>query len=277
MRIKIIALLTGLLLLISGAAGFAAETNGVSSDLKDLVTRINAKLRAEQKTETDLAGELKEFDALIVKHQGADAEELAQVLSMKGGLYLQVLDEPEKAAEVFKQIKHDYPQTKPGQRVDEILTMLAQQVEVKKIQDTLVAGKVFPDFSEVDLAGQPLSIASRKGKVVLVDFWATWCGPCRAELPNVLEVYKKHHPEGFEIIGVSLDEEKARVESFIKDKDMTWPQYFDGKKWQNKLAVQYGVNSIPATYLLDGEGKILGKDLRGEALEKAVAAALVKK
>jgi len=276
MRIKIIALLTGLLLLISGAAGFAAETNGVSSDLKDLVTRINAKLRAEQKTETDLAGELKEFDALIVKHQGADAEELAQVLSMKGGLYLQVLDEPEKAAEVFKQIKHDYPQTKPGQRVDEILTMLAQQVEVKKIQDTLVAGKVFPDFSEVDLAGQPLSIASRKGKVVLVDFWATWCGPCVHELPNVIKSYEKHHAKGFEIIGVSLDQDEQKLKNFIKEKNMTWQQFFDGKGWGNKLAGKYGVQSIPATYLLDGEGKIIGKDLRGDELEAAIAKAISK-
>ena len=277
MKIKIVAALTGLLFLFSGSPGFTAETNSAATELKDLVTRINTKLRAEQKTESDLAAELKEFDLLLAKHKGEDAEELAQILSMKGGLYLQVLDQPEKAAGVFKQIKHDFPGTKAGQRTDEVLAMIAQQVEVKKIQDTLVAGRTFPDFDEKDLAGQPLSIASRKGKVVLLDFWATWCGPCRIELPNVIEIYKKHHADGFEIIGISLDEDKARLESFIKDKGMTWPQYFDGQKWKNKLAVKYGVNSIPATCLLDGEGKILGKDLRGEELEKAVTAALVKK
>jgi peroxiredoxin len=97
------------------------------------------------------------------------------------------------------------------------------------------------------------------------------------ELPNVIETYKKHHAGGFEIIGISLDENQGRLQSFIKDKQMTWPQFFDGKKWQNKLAVKYGVNSIPATYLLDREGKIIGKDLRGEELEKAVVAALAKK
>ena len=277
MKIKIVAALAGLLFLISGSPAFTAETNSVTADWKDLVTRINTKIRAEQKTEKDLAGELKEFDALLVKYQGADAEDLSQILSLKAGLYLQILDQPEKAAEVFKQIKHDFPQTKVGQHTDEILEKIAEQIEVKKIQDNLVAGKAFPDFDETDLAGQPLSVASRKGKVVLLDFWATWCSPCRIELPNVIETYKKHHADGFEIIGISLDGEKERLESFIKDKGMTWPQYFDGQKWKNKLAVKYGVNSIPATYLLDGDGRILGKDLRGEELEKAVTTALQKK
>ena len=277
MKMKIISALVALSFLISGQRAFTADTNSVTVELNDLVTRINSKLKQEQRTESDLAGELKEFDVLLAKHKGADAEDLAQVLSMKGGLYLQVLDQPEKAAEVFKQIKRDYPKTKIGLRADDILETIAQQAEVKKIQDALAVGTQFPDFDARDLSGKPLSITTRKGKVVMLDFWATWCGPCRAELPNVLEVYQKHHQDGFEIIGISLDEDRAKLENFIKDKNMTWPQFFDGQKWKNKLAAKYGVNSIPATYLLDGEGKIIGKDLRGEALEKAVAAALAKK
>jgi thiol-disulfide isomerase/thioredoxin len=277
MKMKIISALVALSFLISGQRAFTADTNSASAELKDLVARINTKLKQEQRTESDLAGELKEFDVLLAKHKGEDAEDLAQVLSMKGGLYLQVLDRPEKAAEVFKQIKRDFPKTKIGQRADDILETIAQQAEVKKIQDALAVGTKFPDFNEKDLTSKPLSIANYKGKVVMLDFWATWCGPCRAELPNVLEVYQKHHQDGFEIIGISLDEDRARLESFIKEKNMTWPQFFDGQKWKNKLSVKYGVNSIPATYLLDGEGKIIGKNLRGEELEEAVAAALAKK
>jgi thiol-disulfide isomerase/thioredoxin len=112
--------------------------------------------------------------------------------------------------------------------------------------------------------------------VVLIDFWATWCPPCRAELPNVIATYQKYHSKGFDIIGVSLDEDKAQLLSFIKDHNMTWPQYYDGKKWDNQLAMNYGVEIAPTTYLLDGEGKIIGKDLRGDDLKKAVAAALSK-
>jgi len=124
------------------------------------------------------------------------------------------------------------------------------------------------------LEGKPLSIANFKGKVVLIDFWATWCPPCRAEIPNVVATYQKYHDKGFEIIGVSLDEDKAKLIDFTKDQNMTWQQFFDGQGWSNKLAVKYGIQSIPATFLLDGDGNIIGKDLRGDDLTQAVAKAL---
>ena len=92
----------------------------------------------------------------------------------------------------------------------------------------------------------------------------------------MLETYQKYHDKGFEIVGISLDSDKARLTSFIQTKKMPWRQYFDGKQWENKLAGKYGVQSIPATFLLDREGKIIDKDLRGEALEQAVASALAK-
>ena len=106
-----------------------------------------------------------------------------------------------------------------------------------------------------------------------------WCGPCIAELPTVVQAYKDFHPRGFEIIGVSLDREGdgAKLATFNKEKEMPWRQFFDGKYWQNELAVKYGVNSIPATYILDGEGRIIAKDLRGPALAAALEKALPKK
>jgi alkyl hydroperoxide reductase subunit AhpC len=98
-----------------------------------------------------------------------------------------------------------------------------------------------------------------------------------AELPNVLKTYTKHHSEGFEIIGVSLDDNQQKLESFLNGKGISWPQFFDGKGWNNKLAVKYGIQAIPATYLLDGNGVIIATDLRGKELEQAVAKALAKK
>ena len=141
----------------------------------------------------------------------------------------------------------------------------------------LSEGSKFPDFDVKDTTGKPLSVANYKGKVVLLDFWATWCPPCRAEIPNVVKAYEKHHSEGFEIIGISLDKDQQRLDTFTKENKMTWRQYFDGKVWQNDLARKYGIEGIPATFLLDGEGKIIGKNLRGQALESAVSRALAKK
>jgi thiol-disulfide isomerase/thioredoxin len=138
----------------------------------------------------------------------------------------------------------------------------------------LPMGASFPEFTETDIDGKPLSLADYKGKIVLIDFWATWCGPCVAELPNVLKTYEKYHSKGFEIIGISLDENKEMLTGFTKARNMPWQQYFDGKGWKNKLSQRFGIRSIPATYLVGKDGKLIGKNFRGEALEQAVAKAL---
>jgi thiol-disulfide isomerase/thioredoxin len=144
----------------------------------------------------------------------------------------------------------------------------------EKIQSSLVVGTLFPGFVEKDLQGRTLSLADYKVKIVLIDFWATWCGPCVSELPHVLKTYNKYHSDGFEVIGISLDQDETLLREFLKKNDISWSQYFDGQGWQNKFARLYDVNSIPATFLLDREGKIVAKGLRGEALDKAVGGIL---
>ena len=123
-----------------------------------------------------------------------------------------------------------------------------------------------------------MSVANYKGKIVLVDFWATWCGPCMAEMPNVIAAYNKYHSKGFEIIGVSLDRndpgEKDKLVAFLKDHQMPWPQYYDGKNEMNDVAVKYGINAIPASFLIGPDGKILALSPRGPALAPAIETAL---
>lgn len=264
-------------LFVSGCpAAPAGDAAGSSpqADTQLVVEKIQQKLQAGRKSSADLADNMKELDALIAKYKSTDKEGAAGISLLKAQLYMQVLEDDAKAIEVLNQVKKDYAGTEVAPVGEQYLAQIKAMAESKKVQGSLVAGKPFPDFTEKDLAGKPLSIASYKGKVVLIDFWATWCGPCRAELPNVIDTYKKYREQGFEIIGISLDKDQAKLESFLKANNMTWPQYFDGLGWQNKVSTKYGVNSIPATYLLDREGKIIAKDLRGENLAEAVAKAL---
>jgi len=276
-------------LLVCRGHGMAAEPETAKTpsggqakaDLQVLIGKVQAKLTGAKKTEQDLAEELKEFDALLAKYKDQKTDEVAQILLMKAMLYLQVFENVEKGTALVNQLKAEFPETSQGKRAGDIVASLKQQQEMKKTQEEaelkLAVGKVFPDFDEKDLAGKQLSVGSYKGKVVLVDFWATWCGPCVGELPNVLKTYEKYHPKGFEIVGISLDSDKTKLTSFMEAKKMTWQQYFDGKGWGNKLAGKYGVSSIPATFLLDREGKIIAKNMRGEALETEVAKLLESK
>ncbi len=128
------------------------------------------------------------------------------------------------------------------------------------------------------LAGKTLSLDSYKGKVVLLDFWATWCAPCRAELPNLLANYKKYRAQGFDIVGISLDEADSEMQlrKFVAANQMTWPQLFDASPFKGPNATKYGVKAIPFTLLIGKDGKIAAVNPRDEDLEPEIQAALAK-
>jgi len=144
-------------------------------------------------------------------------------------------------------------------------------------------GKKITEFAAKDTDGKAVKFpGDYKGKVVMLDFWATWCGPCMGEVPGLVACYEKHHKEGFEIQGVSLDNESSikKMPEVMKDKGMTWRQVADGKGWKAEVAKLYAINSIPAAFLVDGDtGEVLasGGSLRGEELEKTISKALAKK
>jgi peroxiredoxin len=138
-----------------------------------------------------------------------------------------------------------------------------KRVEVlKKVQ----IGQPAIDFSMNDTTGKPVSLSSLKGEILLVDFWASWCGPCRAENPNVVKAYAGYHKKGFDVLGVSFDRKKDKWEKAIKDDKLTWNHVSDLQYWGNAAGKLYGISSIPANVLLDKDQKIIGRNLRGDAL-----------
>ena len=242
--------------------------NDVLASLQKLVMSINAKLSAEKAdpVEKDYAAELAAFDAIIASNKDAKPDDLAQVLMIKSNLYAQVFNDFDNAAKVVAQIKADYPQTDIAAHSDEMLAELKFRQANYLARQALQPGNVFPDFSAKNLAGEDVTLSQLRGKVVLVDFWATWCPPCVAGMPELKAAYEKYHDQGFEIVGISLDQSESALRDFIKKNSITWAQIFDGKGWEGALPQKYGVDAIPAMYLLDADGKIVGSSLSGMAL-----------
>ena len=142
-----------------------------------------------------------------------------------------------------------------------------------EIEEAVAIGKDFIDFTMKNPEGESISLSdfAGKGKYVFIDFWAAWCGPCIGEMPNVVEAYEKYKDKGLEIVGVSLDSDKENWISRIESLNMTWPQMSDLNGWKTEAARLYAVSAIPHTVLLDKEGKIIAKNLRGEELQEKLA------
>lgn len=140
-------------------------------------------------------------------------------------------------------------------------------------ENTVAIGKAAPDFTLNDPNGNPISLSSFKGKYVLIDFWASWCAPCRAENPTLVKAYEKYHGKSFEILGVSLDAEGAKEKwvKAIKDDGLTWPQISDLKYWKSEVVKLYGIQGIPLNFLIDPDGRIIARSLRGAALEQKLS------
>jgi peroxiredoxin len=221
----------------------------------DTVT-INKLLKEYKKFQN----EMNDYSKKFIK-ENPDA--YLSVLLLENFLMRQYLT-PEEIKSYFEGLDKDVKETKSGKKIKTALDSMS----------AIVIGKPAPNFSAPSPEGKTISLKESLGKVTIIDFWASWCGPCRAENPNVVALYNEFHPQGLNIIGVSLDKDAAKWKEAIAKDGLIWSHVSNLKFWEDPIAKQYNVQSIPATFILDEKGNIVAKDLRGEELRAKVAALL---
>lgn len=226
----------------------AAQDTALSEEAR------NAKMAELQKLSEEKNKEYQDLSLAFIENNIGNILGYTQFLQMYSSLPL------EKQSELIAKLPTQYANTEAAKAIKE-------SIEAEK---KTAVGQKFIDMTMKTPDGKDLKLSDivSKSKVTLVDFWASWCGPCRAEMPNVVKAYKEYKGKGFEIVGVSFDEKADDWKKAIKELNITWPQMSDLKGWQSEGAKLYNVRGIPATVLIGQDGTILAKDLRGEALNE---------
>ena len=196
------------------------------------------------------------------------------------GDMLGMMNRDEEILQLFTKLEAQFPENRGVFRrlskIHERLgnAELANEYRIKAEPALALIGKTVPDFSATDLDGNPISLEQYRGKVILLDFWAVWCGPCIAEMPNVKKVYDTYKDEGFDVIGISLDTDEDILRDYLKENEIPWRQVFSGEGWKSPVARQYHISAIPAPWLIAKDGTLITHQARGDALERLVADAL---
>lgn len=230
-------------------------------------TKDMATIEALQKEYTQFQEDfIKQNDAYVSSHPKAFISAL-----IIEGMFNQGAPDIKKIKGYYDQLDESVKNTKHGKKIKKQLDELSKPVAAVK---ELKAGDLAPDFTAPDTNGKAVSLKQSMGKITVIDFWASWCNPCRAENPNMVALYKEFHGKGLNIISISLDSDAAKWKAAIAKDRLTWTQVSNLKEMEDPIADAYGVKLIPTTFVLDANGKILARDLRGEELKEKVKSLL---
>jgi peroxiredoxin len=246
----------------------------LQNELQVKVSSLESKFQAAnaKKDEKEKLKIQQQYFSMQAEFAGKLKDQMRQIGPTLASWYATNLLNPEEEYLFLDSLNKGFQKEIPNSRyVKEFNTKLAQYKNVVSI------GQQAPDITLDSPEGKPVSLSSLRGKYVLIDFWASWCGPCRNENPNVVRMYNKFKGKNFEIFGVSLDKSKDKWLEAIKDDGLSWVHVSDLQYWQSAGAKLYNVQGIPATFLIDPNGKVIAKNLRGQALEDKLDQVLTQK
>lgn len=256
-------------------ANLGEESSVTGSVENDQYNKLYQDLKQLYAQTKELAADMKSEDADVVAAAEKKYEAIEKEATAMSKAYIKANPSSKLAALVFSDNRYNLTEEEQNEilaKVDENFKSVPgidKMIKHLEVLSNSAIGKKFIDFEMADAKGKThkLSEYVGNGKVVLIDFWASWCSPCRREMPNLVKAYKEYKGKGFDIIGISLDNKADAWEKGVKDLGITWAQLSDLQGWKNSGAALYGVNSIPHTILVDKDGTILAKNLHGEALD----------
>ena len=255
----------------------SSAVNGTAEN--DAFTSLNTSLEALFQDVDKLSEESRSEDKALAEAATQKLEELSKQEIAQITAYIKANTNKLSAAKLFVENNYSMAEADLFAIVDQADSLfksaprMAKLLPVIEAKRNVAVGKKFADFEMSDLNGKTRKLSEYvgNGKIVLIDFWASWCPPCRRDMPNVVEVYKQYKNKGFDIVGVSLDSKKDAWEKGVKDLNITWTQLSDLQGWKNAAAQLYGVNSIPQTVLVDKDGTIIAKGLHGKEVGEKLA------